>query len=63
MDDKRITDEKHILEHITKFYETILRTETKTTIEMENFFSNVDIPRLSKNQTKLCEADLNQKDL
>ena len=54
MDDKRITDETHILEHITKFYETILRTETKTTIEMEKFFSNVDIPRLSKNQTKLC---------
>ena len=63
MDDKGITDETHTLEHITKFYETILRTGTKTAIEMENFFSNVDIPRLSKNQTKLCEADLNQKDL
>ena len=30
---------------------------------MENFFSDVDIPKLSENQTKLCEENLTEKDL
>ena len=28
---------------------------------MENFFSDVDIPKLSQNQSKLCEEDLSEK--
>ena len=30
---------------------------------MENFFSDVDIPKLSENQAKLCEENLTKKDL
>ena len=30
---------------------------------MENFFSDVDIPKLSENQAKLCEYDLTEKSL
>ena len=30
---------------------------------MENFFSDVDIPKLSENQAKLCEEYLTKKDL
>ena len=30
---------------------------------MESFFSDVDTPKLSKNQAKLCEEDLIEKDL
>ena len=30
---------------------------------MESFFSDVDTPKLSKNQAKLCEEDLTGKDL
>ena len=30
---------------------------------MENFFSNVDIPKLSENQAKNCEENLTEKDL
>ena len=29
---------------------------------MEQFFSNIDIPKLSKNQAKLCEENLIEKD-
>ena len=47
VDDKGITDQTHILEHIRKFYET---SKQKTVTEMENFFSDVDIPKLSENQ-------------
>ena len=36
---------------------------TKNAIEMEKFFSDIDIPKLSKNQVKLCEEDLTEKDL
>ena len=35
----------------------------KTRIEMENFFSDADIPKLSENQVKLCEENLTEKDL
>ena len=30
---------------------------------MENFFSDVDIPKLSQNQAKLCEENLTETDL
>ena len=30
---------------------------------MEKFFSDVDIPKLSQNQVKLCEENLTKKDL
>ena len=30
---------------------------------MEKFFSDVDIPKLSENQAKLCEENLTKKDL
>ena len=30
---------------------------------MENFFSDADIPKLSKNQVKLCEESLAEKHL
>ena len=39
VDDKEITDQTHILEHIREFYETLFKTrEQKTKIEMEIFF-------------------------
>ena len=63
VDDKEITEQTHILEHIREFYETLFKTrEQKTEIEMENFFSDVDIPKLSENQIKLCEENLTEKD-
>ena len=34
-----------------------------TEIEMERFFSEVDIPKPSENQAKLCEEILTEKDL
>ena len=55
-DDQEITEQTHILEHIREFYETLFKTrEQKTKIEMENFFSDVYIPKLSENQVKLYE--------
>ena len=48
VDDKEIKDQTHILELITEFYETLFKTrEQKSAIEMETFFSDVDIPKLS----------------
>ena len=41
---------------------TLFKTqEQKAKIEMENFFSDVDIPKLSENQVKLCEKNLTEK--
>ena len=37
--------------------------EQKTKIKMKKFFSDVDIPKLSDNQEKLCEENLTEKDL
>ena len=38
IDDKEITEQTHILEHIREFYETLFKTrEQKTKIEMEIF--------------------------
>ena len=64
VDDKEITEQTHILEHIREFYETLFKTqEQKTNIEMENFFSDVDILKFSENQVKLCEENLTEKEL
>ena len=39
IDDKEITEQTHILEHIREFYETLFKTrESKTKIEMEKKF-------------------------
>ena len=58
IDDKEITEQTHILEHIREFYKTLFKTrEQKTKIEMENFFSDVDILELSEYQVKLCEEN------
>ena len=55
IDYKEITEQTHILEHITEFYETLFKTrEQKTKIEMNNLFSDVDFPKLSENQVKFC---------
>ena len=62
--DKEITDQTHIPEHIREFFETLFKTrEQKTEMEMENFFSDVDIPKLSENQAKLCEENSTEKHL
>ena len=37
--------------------------EQKTKIEMEKFFSDVDIPKLFRDQAKLQEGNLTKKDL
>ena len=64
IDDKETTEQTHILEHIREFYETLFKTrEQKTKIEMEKFFSDVDIPKLFRNQAKLYEGNLTKKDL
>ena len=64
VDDKEITDETHILEHLREFYKTLFKTwEQKTAIEMEKNFSDVGIPKLPENQAKLCDEDLTEKDL
>ena len=61
---KEITDQTHIPEHIIEFFETLFKTrEQKTETEMENFFSDVDIPKLYENQVKLCEENLTEKHL
>ena len=63
VDDKEITDQTHILEHIREFYETLFKTgERKNAIEMETFFSDDDIPKFSEDQAKLCEENLTKKD-
>ena len=64
IDDKEITEQTYILEHIREFYETLFKTrEQKTKIEKKIFFSDVDIPKLSENQVKICEENLTEKDL
>ena len=64
VDDKKITDQTHILEHIREFYKTLFKTwKQKTERKTENFFSNFDIPKLSENQAKNCEENLTEKDL
>ena len=41
VDDKEITGQTHILEHIREFYKTLFKTrEQKTTIEIEKFFGD-----------------------
>ena len=53
---KKITEQTHILEHIKEFYETLFKTrQEKIETEMENFFRDINIPKLSENQPKLWE--------
>ena len=64
IDDKEIAEQIHILEPMREFYETLFKTrEQKTKIEKKIFFSDVDIPKLSENQVKICEENLTEKDL
>ena len=61
IDDKEITEQAHILKHIREFYENLFKTrEQKNKIEMEDLFSDFDIPKLFENQVKLCEENLTE---
>ena len=54
IDDK----EKHIFQNTSENFTKLFKTrEQKTKIEMEKFFSDVDISKLSENQVKLCEEN------
>ena len=53
VDDKEITEKTNFLKHIREFYETLFKTgELKTEIEMDIFFSDIDILKLSENKGK-----------
>ena len=56
---------KHIFGNTSEnLYETLFKKrERKTAIEMENFFSDIEIAELSENQAKLCDGGLTKKDL
>ena len=52
IDDKGITEQTHILKH-REFYENLFKTqEQKNKIEMEDLFSDADIPILFKKYAK-----------
>ena len=55
---------KHIFQNTSENFTELFskRGEQKTKIEMESFFSDVDIPKLSENRVKLCEENLTEKD-
>ena len=62
IDDKKITQKTHVLEHIREFYEALFKTrKQKSKTEVEIFFSDVDIPKFSENQVKFCEENLAKK--
>ena len=62
--DTEITDQKYILNHIKDFYEALFKKrEQKTTAKINFFLNGIDVPKLSKDQVKLCEEDLTKKDL
>ena len=55
-DEKEITYQTHLLEHIREFYETLFKTrEQETATEVGK---NSVMIKLSENQEKLCEEDL-----
>ena len=59
---KEIAEQRHILENTSENFTKLFKTrEQKTKIEMRNFFSDVDIPKLSENQVKICEESLTEK--
>ena len=54
-DDKEITDQTYILEHIREFYKTLFKTlEQKTVIEMETF--SVMLIFWNSLHTKACKV-------
>ena len=64
VDNKKNTNQTHILEHIREFYKTLfIKRKQNTAIEMGSFFNDVDIPKLFENLAKLFEEDLNEKNL
>ena len=64
IDDTEVTDQACILNHIKDFYEALFKKrEQKTTTEIKDFLNVIDVPKLSEDQTKLCEEDLTEKDL
>ena len=53
-----------MLNHIKDFYEALFKKRGQnTTTKIKYFFNVIDVSKLSKNQVKLCEEDLTEKDL
>ena len=64
IDDTEVIDQTCLLNHIKDFYEALFKKrKQKTTAKIKNFLNAIDVPKLSKNQVKLCEEDLTKKDL
>ena len=60
VDNKEITDQTDILEHMRLFSK---HGNKKLRQKWKFFLSDVDTPKLSENQAKLCEESLTKKDL
>ena len=64
IDDTEVIDDTCLLNHIKDFYEALFKKrEQKTTAKINFFLNGIDVPKLSKDQVKLCEEDLTKKDL
>ena len=64
IDDTEVTYHTYILNHIKDFYEAFFKNrEQKTSVEIKDFVSVIDVLKLSEDQVKLCEEDLTEKDL
>ena len=59
-----VTDQTRILNHTKDFHEAFFKKrEQNTTAKIKDFLNAIDVPKLSEDQIKLCEEDLNQKKL
>ena len=59
-----VTDQTCILNHTKDFHEAFFKKrEQKATAKIKDFLNAIDVPKLSEDQIKLCEEDLNQKKL
>ena len=64
VDDKEIADQIHVLKCISEFYGTLFKKlKQKTAAEIKSYLSRINIPKLSEDKAKLCEANLTEKDL
>ena len=64
VNNQEITDQNNVQNELLFFYETLFRnTSANTSEDCESFLNEVFVPRLSYEGARICEGDLNEREL
>ena len=62
VENKIVYDNKDILNEILKFYTNLYSSNTASTLIIDDYLNNIDLPKLSGNKMKICDNPFSESE-